>query len=250
MKRYLLSRRMLANLFVLGFLGIWFLTLAPTVIHGPAAYIEVSGHSMDGTYKTGDLILTRTQDSYGVGDIITFKVPAGSGQGQVIHRIIGGTGTTGYTTQGDNNPDPDPWHPTDDDVVGKAVKRFEGKAWMLHLPRQPWFAGVTAGVLTLVVLGIDAMPRRRSASGQQVEEADANPLGEPVETGGRTIPAQRAGTTPTSPAPTTIVEIPRQAAGPRLRLGRSKPGVRKLGVEKPGAEKPAHQLADEPRGQA
>jgi signal peptidase I len=159
MRHHLLSRKMLANLLVLVALAFWFVTLAPTAIHGPAAYIEVSGHSMDGTYKTGDLILTHTRDTYHVGDIITFR--ANSAGAQVIHRIIGGNGSTGYTTQGDNNPDPDPWHPTDDDVVGQAWHRFEGKAWILHLPRQPWFAGVTAGLLTLLVLGWDARPRRR-----------------------------------------------------------------------------------------
>lgn len=225
MKSYLLSRRMLANLFVLGFLGIWFLTLAPTAIHGPAAYIEVYGHSMDGTYKTGDLILTRKQDSYEVGDIITFKVPAGAGEGQVIHRIIGGNGTTGYTTQGDNNPDPDPWHPMDADVVGQAWKRFEGKAWMLHLPRQPWFAGVTAGLLTLVVLGIDALPRRRTAPVEVPIESAETPAGvlveaelPLVEAGGPRIPAQRHDS-----APAPVLEIPRQAPGPRWRRRRRTP---------------------------
>ena len=149
--------RLLTNLLVLAFLGLWFITLAPTVIDGPAGYTEVSGHSMDGTYKTGDLILTQSHDTYAKGDIIVYD----AGPGQVIHRIIGGNGATGYTTQGDNNPDPDPWHPTDDDVVGQAWHRFEGKAWILHLPRQPWFAGVSAGLLTLLVLGWDARPRRR-----------------------------------------------------------------------------------------
>ena len=99
--------RLLSNLAVLAFLGIWFCTLAPTVIGGPAGYIEVSGHSMDGTYKTGDLILTRSHDTYAKGDIIVYD----AGPGQVIHRIIGGNGATGYTTQGDNNPDPDPVAP-------------------------------------------------------------------------------------------------------------------------------------------
>ena len=143
MKSYLLSRQACsANLVVLALLGVWFVTLAPTVFKGPAGYIEVSGHSMDGTYKTGDLILTRKQDTY---DRRATSSPSrsitGDGMGQVIHRITGGNGTTGYTTQGDNNPDPDPWHPTDADVVGKAWHRFEGKAWILHLPQRPWFVG-------------------------------------------------------------------------------------------------------------
>ena len=118
----------------------------------------------------------------------------------MIHRIIGGNGTTGYTTQGDNNPDPDPWHPTDKDVVGQSWHRFEGKAWILHLPRQPWFAGLAAGLLTLVVLGWDARPRRAASEGE-AEPAlatEATPKVSPeLETAGAVlIPLQRTDSTP------------------------------------------------------
>lgn len=175
-------QRLLGNIGVLLLLTAWYLSLAPTVFGGPAAYIEVIGHSMDGTYRTGDLVVTRSQDTYAVGDIVAFKVDSG----QVIHRIITGDGEAGYTLQGDNNPDPDPWHPTDDEIVGKAWVRLDGKAWVMHLPREPWFAGLAAGLLTLVVLGWDARPRRRSgdesADGPLVEStapvpADAVPAG-------------------------------------------------------------------------
>lgn len=218
MKSYLLSRRMLANIGVLAFLGVWFVTLAPTVIHGPAAYVEVNGHSMDGTYKTGDLILTHQRESYARGDIIVFKTDMG---GQVVHRIIGGNGITGFTTQGDNNPDPDPWHPTNADVVGKAWHRFEGKAWVLHLPRQPWFAGVTAGLLTLVVLGLDAMPsKRKDEPATETPGSVPAAVEEPVTPS--LVPSQRVGSTPgivpssrprrvpPTPPPATVGAGPRQ----------------------------------------
>lgn len=157
MRKYLQPRKLVGNLLVLALLGLWFLTLAPTTVGGKAGYTEVSGHSMDGTYRTGDLIVTRAQDTYEVGDIVVFRASGG----QVIHRIISGNGTKGYTTQGDNNPDPDPWHPTDGDVLGKSWIRLEGKAWIAHLPDNPRFVGIAAGMFTLVVLGLDAIPRRR-----------------------------------------------------------------------------------------
>ncbi len=174
-------RRLLGNVAVLAFLAGWFVTLAPTTVHGPAAYVEVIGHSMDGTYRTGDLIITRTQDTYAEGNIVAFR--ANDAGGQVIHRIIGGDGVSGYTTQGDNNPYPDPWHPTDDQVVGKAWVRLAGKAWLMHLPRQPWFAGLSAGLVTLLVLGWDARPRRRREDDLDAVPA-SQPQPEPV-TGGR-----------------------------------------------------------------
>jgi signal peptidase I len=166
MSKHLQPRRLLGNLVVLALLGLWYVTLAPTAIGGPAAYTEVSGHSMDGTYKTGDLILTRVQDTYEVGDIVVFR----AGGGQVVHRIIGGNGGQGYTLQGDNNPDPDPWHPTDADIVGKAWVRFEGLAWVTRLPDNPLAVGLAAGLFTLVVLGLDAIPRRRG--GDDAEDTD------------------------------------------------------------------------------
>jgi signal peptidase len=168
MRKHLQPRRLLGNLVVLALLAVWFLTLAPTVFGGPAAYIKVSGHSMDGTYRTGDLVVTRTRDTYEVGDIVVFKVSGG----QVIHRVIGGKGTTGYTLQGDNNPDPDPWHPTDADVVGRAWFHYPDSAWVFDLPRNPLYVGLAAGLFTLVVLAIDAAPHRRPKGRDDADDAD------------------------------------------------------------------------------
>ena len=168
-RAYLLSRKTLGNVVVLAVLGIWYLTFAPTTIGGPAAFIDVQGHSMDGTYLTGDLVITKKQDSYAKGDIVAFKVEGG----QVIHRIIGGDGEKGYTLQGDNNPDPDPWHPTDEDVVGKAWIHLPQKAHLLDLPADPEFAGISAGFLTLLVLLWDGRPRRgRAAAHEAAQESD------------------------------------------------------------------------------
>ena len=172
MKRYLLSGRMLANVLVLGLLGVWFFTLAPTLVNGPAAYIKVSGHSMDGTYKTGDLVVTREQDTYGKGDIVAFEVPNGMGTGQVIHRIIGGNGRAGYTMQGDNNPDPDPVPapertPTSSARPGRTTRT---PAWVFELPQNPTYVGLAAGLFTLIVLAFDARPRRRRDGEATVDE--------------------------------------------------------------------------------
>ena len=154
---------------------------------------------MDGTYKTGDLILTRAQDSYAVGDIVTYKV---NGNQQVIHRIIGGDGAKGYTMQGDNNPDPDPWHPTDADVVGKSWHRFEGKAWLMHLPQRPWFVGLAAGLITLLVLGLDSGPRRRPEDAEDRVETDGDDTSEDFLTAvglAPKVPAQRVDSSSARP---------------------------------------------------
>ena len=223
MKRYLLSRKMLANVLVLGLLVGWYFTLGPTAFGGPAGYIEVSGHSMDGTYKTGDLILTQAQDSYAVGDIVTYKV---NGNQQVIHRIIGGDGAKGYTMQGDNNPDPDPWHPTDADVVGKSWHRFEGKAWLMHLPQRPWFVGLAAGLITLLVLGLDSGPRRRPGDAEDRVEIDGDDTSEDFLTAvglAPKVPAQRETSAPHVPGASrrdSVRQATRDAAPMRRRSRR------------------------------
>src|SRR5689334_25447687 len=64
----------------------------PQSLGGSIAYVKVNGHSMDGTYKSGDLVIVHRADDYRTGDIIAYRIPKdefGSGA-QVIHRIIGG----------------------------------------------------------------------------------------------------------------------------------------------------------------
>lgn len=177
MSRHL--RRHAGNLVVLALLGAWYVTLAPTAFGGPTAYIEVQGHSMDGTYATGDLVVTREQDTYAVGEVVAFRAQGG----QVIHRITGGDGAQGYTLQGDNNPDPDPWHPTDADVVGAAWVHLPQKAHLLRLPGEPWFAGLSAGLVTLLVLGWDARPRRTRPDGATEPDDAMEPAAGPDGTG-------------------------------------------------------------------
>ena len=152
-----------SNLLTVVLVAAWWLMLGPTAVGGPASYIAVQGHSMDGTYATGDLIVLQERNTYQVGDIVAFRAAGG----QVIHRIIGGNGTDGYVMQGDNNPDIDPWHPTDEDVLGVAIIRLAGSAHYLDLPSEPWFAGLTAGLLTLLFLvpeGLKDRARRQSGA--------------------------------------------------------------------------------------
>jgi signal peptidase len=126
----------------------------PQSFHGSIAYISVDGHSMDGTYKTGDLIAVRKLPAYQVGDVITYRIPKGEfGAGaNVIHRITGGNGETGFTTQGDNKPLPDPWHPRTSDVVGKSAVRIPGGAHYFLMLSQPVPLGGLCAALTVFVM--------------------------------------------------------------------------------------------------
>ena len=141
----------LATALMLGLL--WFVW--PQSFHGSVAYVGVNGHSMDGTYVDGDLIVVRKLASYRVGDIVTYKIPRGEfGAGaNVIHRIKGGTGLTGFTTQGDNKRLPDPWHPLTQDVLGKSELRIPGGAhYFLALSRPVPLGALCAGLTVMVML--------------------------------------------------------------------------------------------------
>ena len=67
--------------------------------------------SMEGTYDLGSVVFEESVPvaDLQVGDVITYVPPADSGIDTLVtHRIIEIDGTT-FRTQGDANPDPDPW---------------------------------------------------------------------------------------------------------------------------------------------
>ena len=81
----------------------------------PAAFglqrYVITGGSMEGTYDLGSVVFEESVPvaDLEVGDVITYVPPADSGiDSLVTHRIIKIDGTT-FQTQGDANPDPDPW---------------------------------------------------------------------------------------------------------------------------------------------
>src|SRR3954447_4383083 len=115
-------RRMLLGLKWL-LLALMSVALWPTSLGGTIAYVAVSGGSMLPSLHPGDLVVTRAQSSYQVGDMIVYVVPPGDiAQGRkVVHRIVGGDAATGFRMRGDNNSFVDPWKPRRDDVLGRVV---------------------------------------------------------------------------------------------------------------------------------
>lgn len=79
------------------------LTLVPRVMHGAA--LTVLTGSMEPTYSPGDMVVSVPQDSYAIGDAITFQ-PVSGDPTLITHRIIAaqnGPEGTGYITRGDAN---------------------------------------------------------------------------------------------------------------------------------------------------
>ena len=138
---------------------VWFFLLRPTFLDGPASYIVVSGVSMLPTLHTGDLAIVIRQDEYRVGDVVAYRTQ----QGNVIHRIVGGTAAAGFIVQGDNKNAPDPWQPKPADILGRMWWYVPGLGnWMVWL-RQPPVAGALVGMVALIALvgGRNVQQRRR-----------------------------------------------------------------------------------------
>lgn len=158
----------LAVALVLGFL-LW-----PSSLGGCTTLTIVSGHSMEPLYYTGDLVVSRCGD-YQVGDVVVYN-PPDVGGARVIHRIIGGNAESGWVMQGDNNDFVDPWEPTNDRVLGKA---------MLHVPHLGKLASVLLSPLTwlsllLVALALVIWPSTPRPSEDEPEDSEPEPAREPT----------------------------------------------------------------------
>src|SRR5689334_12444114 len=87
--------------------------LVPSLL-GYQRYI-ITGGSMTGTYDKGSIVFEKAvpNDELEVGDVITYLPPATSGVTTLVtHRILTVKDTKDgrvFRTQGDYNPDKDPW---------------------------------------------------------------------------------------------------------------------------------------------
>ncbi len=164
-------RRVLDATFLL--LTIAFLVFMwPARFGGSSTFVIVGGHSMEPTYEIGDIVVLRKGDPK-VGDVVAFDPELKSPNAPlVIHRIIGG-GPEGWVMQGDNNPNPDSWKPTNEQIVGVAMFHVPGAVKVLDIFRNPLFYAVLAGMAAVLIL----WPRRGDGNGgaEPSPDADADP---------------------------------------------------------------------------
>lgn len=180
------------------------LMLVPSLF-GLDRYV-ITGGSMSGTFEKGSIAFERPVPvaDLAVGDVITYLPPADSGVGTLVtHRITeiepAENGARLFTTQGDANPDPDPWQFSlvegTQPVVEHTVPHV-GYVFMALADRETrmMVIGLPAAVialLALVELGRALRPRREEAP----EAADA-----PVAAPTGTLPTPASVLAPTLPA--------------------------------------------------
>ena len=164
-----LPRRLLGAatsvLWVLGAaLAAWLLW--PSSLGGCTTVTIVSGQSMEPTYYTGDLVVSRC-GPVEIGDVIVYT-PPDVGGARVIHRIVGGT-EEGWIVQGDNNSFLDPWQPTEEHILGSSV---------LHLPHVGKFASILLSPWTwlsllIIALAVVVWPGSDDEDDDEHDDADA-----------------------------------------------------------------------------
>src|SRR5205085_12519247 len=102
----------------------------------------------------------------------------------VIHRIIGGSASSGFVTKGDNNPAPDDWRPRIGDIQGEAwlmVPRGGEILAFLHAPIPLGALAASVAVAMIVYGKGEASPsehrrrRRRSSSPLDRDEGPGAP---------------------------------------------------------------------------
>jgi signal peptidase len=147
-----------------GLVGVAAFLLWPTSLGGCTTLTIVSGHSMEPTYYTGDLVLARC-GAPSVGDVIVYQ-PKDLGGARIIHRIVGGDPTTGWTMKGDNNPTVDPFNPGPSEVLGVARVYVPKVGLVARSLTSPF----VWGSLILLAVGLFIWPR--------AEEPDEAPVGD------------------------------------------------------------------------
>ena len=161
-------RRTAADILVMALIAVAAFAIWPVRLGGGTSYIIIKGTSMEPKFHTGDLAVLRAQDSYRTGDIVAYRIPAGSaGAGHlVIHRIIGHS-HGGYLMQGDNRKTPDSWYPKTTDVLGKfrLLVPLPGiEFWAL----MPWICCGAIGVAVAWMM----WPRRPGSNPVEPEDVD------------------------------------------------------------------------------
>lgn len=99
-----------------------------------SAYVITSG-SMQPSIPVGSIVIAQSENSYSVGDIVTFK-PTENKDHNVTHRIVGYEGNM-FITKGDANQDPDLGRIESSQIAGKKVLTIPYLGYLVNFAKTP-----------------------------------------------------------------------------------------------------------------
>jgi len=195
-------------------------TLKPGLLGIPYNQVIVSGDSMLPTYETGDLVVTRRQESYRRGAIVAYRAPAESSRGPlIIHRIVAGDARRGYIFRGDNRTTRDPWQVKPEDVLGEASLRVPKVGLVFAVLRQPAGFAVLAAIVSLFFFLSRARENVDYSSDGRIENAARKSATSPSTQSERHQLQPCTARTPTSRSPAA------QSAKPSSSTSNTSPAV-------------------------
>ncbi len=125
-----------------------FWMVRPMSLGGDKGFTVVSGKSMEPTYHTGDVIITKRAERYEAGQVVVYKIPYGAGQGRdVVHRIKHRMPDGRWMLQGDNNHSGDPWLIRDSDINGRLWLMIPQGAKVINFFRSIAALALAVGIL-------------------------------------------------------------------------------------------------------
>lgn len=127
---------------------IW-IVFAPMQLGGPAAYIMITGNSMEPKFHTGDLVIVFRQTSYHVGEMVAYR-NAELGR-PVFHRIVETRGEH-FVFKGDNNSWLDSYQPVQNELLGAYWTQLPSAAKWIQWIRIPLHMGITLGIIGGVLM--------------------------------------------------------------------------------------------------
>lgn len=166
-------RRRALSLAVLSVAAAAALAMLPHQFGGPVSYVITRGNSMEPRIETGDLVLTRSQSAYAVGDVIAFH--SDTFDRTFLHRIVR-TSASGFVTKGDNKTVEDPDHPGPEEIFGSEWIHIQGAGtWLQRLTSPPIIAALA--FLILLTVGSTAAYAGRGRRRRRRTMAGSNPGG-------------------------------------------------------------------------
>jgi signal peptidase len=138
---------------------------APVRFGGQAAYVIVSGTSMEPNFHRGDLAILRQETNYAVGDVVTYRHPT---IGPVIHRIIALDGER-FVFKGDNNSWIDEYRPLQNELIGKLWIYLPSAGTVIEQLRVPRNMAALVAVMGVMVMttGTESVGRRQRRGSQR-----------------------------------------------------------------------------------
>lgn len=150
---------------LLALIGAAWVVFAPARFGGQAAYVIISGISMEPTFHRGDLVILREANDYAIGDVVTYRHPT---IGPVIHRIIGRDGER-LIFKGDNNSWIDEYRPRQDELIGRLWIYLPSVGKAVEQLRVPHTMAALVAVMGAIVMSTGThrlkQPRRREQRG-------------------------------------------------------------------------------------